>query len=81
MAQGARTLLQSSRASRSVVGLITPVTGIAPVATRACAGATNAMSSVPLDGVGSGTASGAVTLRVVLGVSSAAVLDCGAPLS
>ena len=79
MAHGARTLLQSSRAVGLDLGLITLVTGSAPVA-RTCAGATIVLSSVPYNGVGSSTVSGAVTLRVVPEDSSSAVLDWGAPL-
>ena len=63
------TLLQSGRA----LGLITPVTGIAPVATRACAGATGARPSVPFDGDDSGTVGGAVTLRVAPEASASAL--------
>ena len=74
MAQGARTLLQSRWPFGLDLGLITPVTGIAPVA-RTCAGATIAMSSVPCDGVGLFTVSGAVTLRVVSEESSSGALD------
>ena len=72
MAQGARTLLQSSRASGLDLGRITLATGSASVA-ETCAEATIAVSSVPFDGVGSSTVNGAVTMRVVPEVSASAL--------
>ena len=78
MAQGARTLLQSSRASGLDLGLITLATGSASVA-ETCAEATIALSSAPFDGVTLITASGVVTMRVVSRGSPPA-LDCGRPV-
>ena len=78
MAQGAQTLLQSTRASGIEFGLITPVTGGASVA-GTCAEATIALSSAPFDGVVLVTASGDVTMRVVSRGSPPALL-CGRPV-
>ena len=64
MEHGALTLFQSSRASGLVLGLVTLATGSASGA-RTCAEATIVLSSVPFDGVGSGTVSGGVAMRVV----------------
>ena len=70
MAQGARTLLQSSRASDVDLGLITLVTGIPPGVPEG-----TIKSSVPMDGIGSDvTISGDVTMRwaPVVGITALA---------
>ena len=64
MEHDALTVLQSSIALEAVLGLITLATGSASVA-GTCAEATIVLSSVPFDGVGSGTVSGGVAMRVV----------------
>ena len=74
----ALTVLQSSMALGVVLGLVTLATGRASGA-RTCAEATIVLSSVPFDGVGSGTVSGGVAMRVV-SEDAASVLDCGSPL-